>query len=41
MKNLEIKKLSLEFKDNLKINSDIKKKNWFNIVGKTKLLFKD
>ena len=40
MKNLEIKKLSLEFKDNLKINYDIKKKNWFNIGGKTKLFFK-
>ena len=26
MKNLDIKKLSLEFKDNLKINYDIKKK---------------
>ena len=26
MKNLDIKKLSLEFKDNLKINQDIKKK---------------
>ena len=40
MKNLELKKLSLEFKDNLKINYDIKKKNWFNIGGKTKLFFK-
>ena len=26
MKNLDIKKLSLEFRDNLKINYDIKKK---------------
>ena len=26
MKNLDIKKLSFEFKDNLKINHDIKKK---------------
>ena len=40
MKNLEIKKLSFEFKDNLKINHDIKKKNWFNIGGKAKLYFK-
>jgi len=40
MKNLDIKKLSLEFKDNLKINYDIKKKNWFNIGGKAKLFFK-
>ena len=40
MKNLDIKKLSVEFKDNLKINYDIKKKNWFNIGGKAKLFFK-
>ena len=40
MKNLDIKKLSLEFKDNLKFNYDIKKKNWFNIGGKAKLFFK-
>ena len=40
MKDLDIKKLSFEFKDNLKINHDIKKKNWFNIGGKTKLFFK-
>ena len=40
MKNLDIKKLLVEFKDNLKFNYDIKKKNWFNIGGKTKLFFK-
>jgi len=40
MKNLDIKKLLFEFKDNLKINHDIKKKNWFNIGGKAKLFFK-
>ena len=40
MKNLDIKKHSLEFKNNLKINYDIKKKNWFNIGGKVKLFFK-
>ena len=40
MKNLDIKKLSLKFKNNLKINYDIKKKNWFNIGGKAKLFFK-
>ena len=40
MKNLYIKKLLLEFKNNLKINHDIKKKNWFNIGGKAKLFFK-
>ena len=40
MKNLDITKLSIEFKDKLKINYDIKKKNWFNIGGKAKLFFK-
>jgi len=40
MKNLDINKLSIEFKDKLKINYDIKKKNWFNIGGKAKLFFK-
>ena len=29
-----------EFKDNLKINHDIKKKNWFNIGGKSKIFYK-
>jgi len=40
MKNIDVEKLSLEFKDNLKINHDLKKKNWFNIGGKAKLFFK-
>ena len=40
MKNLDTKKLLIEFKNNLKINYDIKKKNWFNIGGKVKLFFK-
>ena len=40
MKNLDIKKLLIEFKDNLKNNHDLKKKNWFNIGGKAKLFFK-
>ena len=40
MKNLDINKLSIEFKDKLKVNYDIKKKNWFNIGGKAKLFFK-
>ena len=40
MKTLEIKNLANEFKENLKINHDIKKKNWLNIGGKTKLFFK-
>jgi len=40
MKQLDIKKLLFEFKNNLKINHNIKKKNWFNIGGKAKLFFK-
>jgi UDP-N-acetylmuramate dehydrogenase len=40
MKFLEIKRLADEFKENLIIDHDIKKKNWFNIGGKTKLFFK-
>jgi len=40
VKNLDTKKLLIEFKNNLKIDYDIKKKNWFNIGGKTKLYFK-
>ena len=38
--NINLEKLSLEFKNNLKINYDIKKKNWFNIGGKTKIYYK-
>jgi len=40
MKQLDIKKLLFEFKNNLKVNHNIKKKNWFNIGGKAKLFFK-
>ena len=40
MKSLEIKLLADKFKENLIIDHDIKKKNWFNIGGKTKLFFK-
>ena len=29
-----------EFKDNLKTNYDLKKKNWFNIGGKAKIYYK-
>ena len=35
-----LKKLSLEFNESLKLNYDLKKKNWFNIGGKTKIYFK-
>ena len=38
--NINLEKLSLEFKNNLKINYDLKKKNWFNIGGKTKIYYK-
>ena len=32
--------LSLEFNDSVKFDYDLKKKNWFNIGGKTKIYFK-
>ena len=35
-----LKELSSEFKENLKLNYDLKKKNWFNIGGKTKIYYK-
>ena len=35
-----LKELFLEFNENLKLNYDLKKKNWFNIGGKTKIYFK-
>ena len=35
-----LKELSLEFSENVKLNYDLKKKNWFNIGGKTKIYFK-
>ena len=38
MKNLEIKKLSLEFKDNLKINYDIKKKKLVQYLWENKTI---
>ena len=38
--NIDLNELSLEFKDNLKLNYDLKKKNWFNIGGKTKIYYK-
>ena len=28
-----LKELSLEFSENVKLNYDLKKKNWFNIGG--------
>ena len=35
-----LEELSLEFNENLKLNYDLKKKNWFNIGGKTKIYYK-
>jgi UDP-N-acetylmuramate dehydrogenase len=37
---MNIEDLLIEFKDNLKLDYDLKKKNWFNIGGKTKLYYK-
>ena len=37
---IDLSKLELEFKDNLQLNYDLKKKNWFNIGGKTKIFYK-
>ena len=37
---IDLKDLVLEFSNNLKLDYDLKKKNWFNIGGKTKAFFK-
>ena len=37
--SIDLKELSSEFK-NLKLDYDLKKKNWFNIGGKTKIYYK-
>ena len=37
---IDLSKLELEFKDNLQLDYDLKKKNWFNIGGKTKIYYK-
>ena len=37
---VDLKELSVEFSDSLKLDYDLKKKNWFNIGGKTKIYFK-
>ena len=36
----KLKNLLSEFGDNVKFNHDLKKKNWFNIGGKTKVFYK-
>ena len=38
--NTNLEELYLEFKDNLNLDYDLKKKNWFNIGGKTKIYYK-
>ena len=37
--SINLKELSSEF-NNLKLDYDLKKKNWFNIGGKTKIYYK-
>jgi UDP-N-acetylmuramate dehydrogenase len=37
---IDLKELSQEFNDNLKLDYDLKRKNWFNIGGKTKIYYK-
>ena len=37
---INIKELIPEFSNNLKLDYDLKKKNWFNIGGKTKAFYK-
>tara|TARA_X000000368_G_scaffold230883_1_gene182346 strand:- start:18 stop:923 length:906 start_codon:yes stop_codon:yes gene_type:complete len=38
--NIDLNELLLEFKNNLKLDYDLKKKNWFNIGGKTEIFYK-
>ena len=38
--NINLEELSLEFNNNVKFEHDLKKKNWFNIGGKTKIYYK-
>ena len=38
--NISLENLSAEFNDNVKFNYDLKKKNWFNIGGKSKVFYK-
>ena len=37
---INLEELSKEFKNNIKFDYDLKRKNWFNIGGKTKLFYK-
>jgi UDP-N-acetylmuramate dehydrogenase len=38
--NINLEELSLEFNNNVKFDYDLKKKNWFNIGGKSKIYYK-
>ena len=38
--SIDLEELSLEFKNNIKFEYSLKKKNWFNIGGKTKIFYK-
>ena len=38
--SVDLQELLAEFSNNLKLDYDLKKKNWFNIGGKTKIFFK-
>ena len=38
--NINLEEISSEFKNNVKFDYDLKKKNWFNIGGKTKIYYK-
>ena len=38
--NIDLEKLALEFNNNIKLDYSFKKKNWFNIGGKTKIYYK-
>ena len=40
MEKNQLKELLKKFKSNIIFNQDLKKKNWFNIGGKTKIFFK-
>ena len=40
METKELKNLLLEFGENVRFEHDLKKKNWFNIGGKSKVFYK-
>ena len=40
MKIDQLKSILSEFGDNIKFDHDLKKKNWFNIGGKSKVFYK-